>query len=241
MMLVSLTLPSCLDDDEGYSLGKMWIAVATVVPENERVYYLRLDGGDTLWPAATDYPNYEPKMNQRALVNFTILADSVQSNLGGFSYYVKVNAIHDILTKPIAPNLGAENDSIYGTDPVSILADDIWVGDGFLNIYFTAQWGGREAHFLNLIQPDPANPYTLEFRHNAYDDPQVTSGSGRVAFNLGSLPDTKGETVDLTIYYEDPQAGRTSRTVKYNSDKRMLSRPMSGDTNNDMSNITDLK
>ena len=41
--LVSLTLPSCLDDDDSYSLGDIWIAVATVVPEGNNVYYLRLD------------------------------------------------------------------------------------------------------------------------------------------------------------------------------------------------------
>ena len=40
--LVSLTLPSCLDDDDSYSLGDIWIAVATVVPEGNNVYYLRL-------------------------------------------------------------------------------------------------------------------------------------------------------------------------------------------------------
>ena len=40
--LVSLTLPSCLDDDNSYSLGDIWIAVATVVPEGNNVYYLRL-------------------------------------------------------------------------------------------------------------------------------------------------------------------------------------------------------
>ena len=51
--LVSLTLPSCLDDDNSYSLGDIWIAVATVVPEGNNVYYLRLDDGDKLWPAAT--------------------------------------------------------------------------------------------------------------------------------------------------------------------------------------------
>lgn len=37
--LVSLTLPSCLDDDDSYSLGDIWIAVATVVPEGNNVYY----------------------------------------------------------------------------------------------------------------------------------------------------------------------------------------------------------
>ena len=132
--LVSLTLPSCLDDDNSYSLGDIWIAVATVVPEGNNVYYLRLDDGDKLWPAATNYPNYQPKPNQRALVNFTILADSTQSNLGGFSHYIKVNAIHNILTKSIAKNEGAANDSIYGTDPVSIYNNNMWIGDGSLKI-----------------------------------------------------------------------------------------------------------
>ena len=84
--LVSLALlPSCSDDD-AYSLGDMWIAVATVVPEGNNVYYLRLDDGDKLWPAATNYPNYQPKPNHVLLVNFTIFADSTQSNLGGFSH-----------------------------------------------------------------------------------------------------------------------------------------------------------
>ena len=81
--------------------------------------------------------------NQRALVNFTILADSTQSNLGGFSHYIKVNAIHNILTKSIAKNEGAANDSIYGTDPVSIYNNNMWIGDGYLNIYFETLWGGK--------------------------------------------------------------------------------------------------
>ena len=148
--LVSLTLPSCLDDDDSYSLGDIWIAVATVVPEGNNVYYLRLDDGDKLWPAATNYPNYQPKPNQRALVNFTILADSTQSNLGGFSHYVKVNAIHNILTKSIAKNEGAANDSIYGTDPVSIYENNMWIGDGYLNIYFETLWGAVSYTHLTL-------------------------------------------------------------------------------------------
>ena len=239
--LVSLTLPSCLDDDNSYSLGDIWIAVATVVPEGNNVYYLRLDDGDKLWPAATNYPNYQPKPNQRALVNFTILADSTQSNLGGFSHYIKVNAIHNILTKSIAKNEGVANDSIYGTDPVSIYENNMWIGDGYLNIYFETLWGGKTAHFINLIQPDAENePYTLEFRHNAYDDPQYTIGAGRVAFNLSSLPDTKGETVDLVVNYWTSE-GKQAYKLKYNSDKTKMEDTSQGYTNDSISNITDMK
>lgn len=239
--LVSLTLTSCLDDDDAYSLGDMWIAVATVVPEGDNVYYLRLDDGDKMWPAATNYPNYKPKKDQRALVNFTILADSSQSNLNGFSHYIKVNAIHDILTKNISKNEGAANDSIYGKDPVRIDEKNMWIGDGFLNIYFETEWGGRRAHYINLIQPDAEkDPYTLEFRHNAFDDPKHTIGTGRVAFNLSSLPDTKGESVDLVVYYWDHN-GKQSYKLKYNSDKSKQVVTTQGNRDDSISNITDIK
>lgn len=236
--LVSLTLPSCLKDDNSYSLGDMWIAIATVVPQNDNSYYLRLDDGKKLWPAASNYPNYEPKADQRAFINFTILSDSTQ----GFAHYIKVNAIHNILTKPIAENKGTENDSTYGIDPVSIPSkEDIWVGDGYLNVYFMTSWGGVKAHFINLIQTDAAkNPYELEFRHNAYDDPKVTVGSSRVAFNLSSLPDTKGETVDLKIKVWTLN-GIETYTVKYNTDKEKLSASKTSVSDESVTNMENIK
>lgn len=241
--LMAVFLPSCLDDDDdSYSLDDMWVAVATVVPQGADSYYLRLDNGETMWPAASNYPNYQPKADQRAYVNFTILGDSTQSNLGGFTYYIKVNAIHDILTKPIAKNEGAANDSIYGVDPVSIPNESsIWVGDGYLNVYFVTNWGGQKAHFINLLQTDAEqDPYALEFRHNAFDDPAYNAGSGRVAFNLSSLPDTKGETVELKVKVKTYEGDRTF-TVKYNSDGKVAettSKAVSKE--NELSSITDL-
>lgn len=243
-----LTLPSCLDDDDSYSvensysLGDMWVAVATVVPEGDNTYYLRLDNGNTLWPAASNYPGYKPKADQRAFVNFTILADSTGSQLNGYSYFIKVNAIHDILTKPLSPDLGAKNDSVYGTDPVSILdKKDVWVGDGYLNVYFETYWGGKTAHYINLIHPsDEVNPYAVEFRHNAFDDPQSTKAAGRVAFNLASLPDTEGKTVDLIVRYKNSENGRDSIVVKYNTNKSALE-TTAPTQSNDVYNMTDIQ
>ncbi len=239
---LAFLLPSCLnDDDDNYSLDDMWVAVATVVPQGGDSYYLRLDGGDTMWPAATNYPGYKPKADQRAFVNFTILGDSTQSNLGGYAYYVKVNAIHDILTKPIAPNKGMENDSIYGTSPVSIPNEkSIWVGDGYLNVYFITNWGGQKAHFINLIQTDAEkDPYALEFRHNAFDDPSYTSGAGRVAFNLSSLPDTQGKTVELRVKVKTFEGDKTF-VVKYNSDKTALYKTELQKDTSGVSNMADM-
>lgn len=236
--LVTLTFPSCLNDDDSYSLGDMWGAIATVVPQGNNSYYLRLDDGKTLWPAASNYPNYAPKADQRAFIYFTILSDSAQ----GFSHFIKVAAIHNILTKPIAKNEGVKNDSIYGKNPVHIPSkDDIWVGDGYLNIYFITNWGGQKAHFINLLQTDAEkNPYELEFRHNAFDDPEITSGASRVAFNLSSLPDTKGETVDLTIKVKTFDGDKVY-TVKYNTDKAKLPATASHLSDESVSNLEKIK
>lgn len=182
--LSSTLFYSCLNDDDSYSLGKFWISTATVVPLNDITYYLRMDDGTTLWPAATDMPYYEPKENQRALVNFTILSDS----LDGYDHYVKINRIDNYLTKNIAENKGAENDSIYGKDPIQVA--DIWVGDNYLNIYLKAYFGGVKKHFINLIPTDEEN-VDFELRHNAYDDPSPGYLRGElVAFKLDIPSDT---------------------------------------------------
>ena len=152
-----------------------------------------------------------------------------------------MNAIHNILTKSIAKNEGAANDSIYGTDPVRVAKEHMWIGDGYLNIYFETLWGGKTAHFINLIQPDAEkDPYTLEFRQNAFDDPKHTTGGGRVAFNLTSLPDTNGETVELTVNYWSPE-GKQSYQLKYNSDKTQLKGTSQSFANESISNITDMR
>lgn len=196
VVLASLTFNSCSNDD-GYSLDKFWIAPATVVPISNNSFYLRLDGGETLWPAAPVYINYDAKVRQRAWVNFTILGDSIS----GYSHSVKINRIYDILTKDIAPNKHEENDSIYGKDPVQITnpKSDLWIGDNFLNIVFIANFGGIKQHFVNVIQPKSDEPYTLEFRHNAYDDPAVSAREGIVCFRLDNLPSTEGKTVPLKV------------------------------------------
>ena len=191
--ITSLTFYSCSDDD-GYSLGKFWIDIATVKTTESNSHYFRLDDGSTLWPAAGYYTGHNLQEGERAIVNYTILSDS----LSGFSHYVKVNWVDPVLTKKPAENLGNKNDSVYGTDPVRI--ESIWLGDGYLNILFQTNTSGSIKHFINLVKnSDGEIPYTLEFRHNAYDDYPMKSASGIVCFDLSELPDTENETVKLTI------------------------------------------
>lgn len=184
LVMIGVTLSStlfysCLDDD-GKSLDSFWIDLATVVPISDTSFYLRLDDGTTLWPAAPVNLNYKPKENQRALVNFTILSDEKD----GYDHWVKINRIDDILTKDIAENEGAKNDSIYGTDPIELSA--IWAGDNYLNVYLKAYFGGVKKHFVNLIPSAEDNSSLVyELRHNAYDDPSPGYLRGDlVAFRL---------------------------------------------------------
>lgn len=194
VILASLTFHSCLDND-GYSLDKFWMNVATIESEGSGSHYFRLDDGSTLWPVNTDYyTGHNLQDGQRILLNYTILSDSQ----AGFTHYVKVNGVDPILVKKVAEDMGAKNDSIYGVDPVEI--KEIWLGGGYLNIWFAANFGGVDKHAVNLLSGDGANEsYRVEFRHNAYNDPAVTAATGLVCFDLSDLPDTNGETVVLTV------------------------------------------
>ena len=142
-----------------------------------------------------------------------MLSDSIP----GFSHGIKINWIENILTKNISPYRGAENDSIYGTDPVKIIAMNI--GDGYLNIRFAANFGNTGVkHLISLIQDQEVNtPYALELRHQAYGDNALYAAEGLVAFDLSSLLNTGGQTVELTIKVNTFE-GEKSYKLAYNSD-----------------------
>lgn len=209
-MLSLFGFSACQDDDD-YSLDKFAIEIMTVVPDGD-TYYLRRDNGKKLWPFATNCPGYNSSKT-RAQVNYTMLSDSIP----GFSHGIKINWIENILTKNISPYRGAENDSIYGTDPVKIIAMNI--GDGYLNIRFAANFGNTGVkHLISLIQNQEVNtPYVLELRHQAYGDNALYAAEGLVAFDLSSLLNTGGQTVELTIKVNTFE-GEKSYKLAYNSD-----------------------
>ena len=202
VLFTSLTFQSCLDDDD-YNYGYLTPnALVTVKPVSDNSFFLQLDDTTTLLPvniASSPYGNKEV----RALVN----CREVNEPAEGYSKAVYVNWIDSILTKQIAPDLGVENDSVYGTDPVDMIRDWVTIAeDGYLTLRFRTNWGDRnKAHVVNLLaSQDPANPYEVEFRHNAYGDVYGVEGDGLVAFNLGSLPDTEGKTVKLKLKWKSP-------------------------------------
>ena len=187
------------DNDEDWEL-RYPNALVTVKPLGGNSFFLQLDDSTTLLPTNITSSPFGNK-EVRALINFK----EVDKPNEGYDKAVYVNWIDSILTKQPALDLGEENDEVYGTDPVEIINDWVTIAeDGYLTLRFRTIYGNDgEPHFVNLLaSTDPANPYEVEFRHNAYGDVYGQPADGLVAFNLNSLPDTEGKTVKLKLKWK---------------------------------------
>lgn len=214
LLCILLMLQSCLKDDA--SSYKYWPnALVTVKTSDNNAVYLQLDDKTTLLPVNLTKHPFDSK-EVRALVNF----DEVDDPSGIFNKAVHINWIDSIRTKAIAPNLGDENDTEYGVDPVEIVNDWVTiVEDGYLTLRFRTVWGrhSNKVHYVNLLESaDPEKPYELEFRHNANGDVNGVMGDGLVAFKLDKLPDTEGKTVKLKLKWKS-FSGDKSVEFDYNT------------------------
>lgn len=195
----ALFLASC--DDDGTDPSLLYPnALVTVKEAADETVFFQLDENTTLLPVNITSHPYNSK-EVRALVNYKELDDPSQD----YDKAVHVNWIDSIRTKPMAPNMGDQNDDEYGNDPVEIVDDWVTIAeDGYLTLRFRTIWGSRGiTHFVNLIPTNnPENPYEVEFRHDANGDVTGRIGDGLVAFKLDDLPDTQGETVKLKLIWK---------------------------------------
>lgn len=205
---------SCLDDDS--SVDTYWPnALVTVKPIGGDSVYLQLDDETTLLPVNLKKAPFGNK-EVRALVNYK----EINEPRGTYSKAVHINWIDSIRTKPMAVDLGEQNNTVYGNDPVEIVNDWVTiVEDGYLTLRFRTLWGGSPSkiHYLNLIESsDPEKPYELEFRHDASGDLFGNMGDAMIAFKLDKLPDTGGQTVKLKVKWNS-FSGEKSTEFNYNS------------------------
>ncbi|MFT4072600.1 MAG: NigD-like protein [Dysgonamonadaceae bacterium] len=190
-ILLALTLAvipflSSCNDDDGYSLNSFTIRMATVKVISGNSYYLQIDNGKTLWPAATLHPGYRPKDGQRVIADFTLLS----SNFGEYDYAIRVNRLRNILTKP-TETLTSENENIFGNNPVSVY--DMWVGGNHLNVQFRFSLPSSQAHRISLVENttsgspsiDSEGYKLLEYRYNNQNDTTNLWSWGYVSFDLG--------------------------------------------------------
>ena len=218
--LTTISLSSCLNNDDSYSLDYYRISYATARPLSQESCYYTLDNGATLWPAAPVWSTFQPSRPQRVQLNYTLLGDHFQ----GYDHAIRINRVDTILTKMPSADRGEKNDSIYGADPVNV--EDIWIGDGFLNIIFRMTFSGEFKHAVNLIRDTTAtsaNPYGLEFRHNAFNDKSQYKSYGMVAFDLSDIQ-TGESNVELVIKV-NTYDGEKNFKLNYNSGKNLGLQP----------------
>lgn len=201
LALIGVLTFSCSDDD-GYSLGDFWVTTGTVV-ETTDYFYVVTDAGDALWPSASNVSPGSVEDGIRILVNYTILGDADDSET--YDYYVKINGISELLTKPIfnfdENTSEAVKDSI-GNDPVTIT--DTWFTDDYLNLQFEYGGGPGYIHFINLVK-DTEDLETengeiiLELKHNKNNDPYNYLQWGIVSIDISELKVDGQNSVDIFV------------------------------------------
>ena len=214
LMAANFALPSCSSDDDSVNLAYP-NALVTVKPDAENTSFrMQLDEETVLWPVNMRQSPFGTK-EVRALVNFRKPTDAELEKGGIYSGMtcVYVNWMDSILTKPMAENFGKEqNREVYGNDPVEVINDWVTIAeDGYLTLRFRTQWG-TVAHHLSLVyRTDVDTPYFVTFYHDAKGDITNRVGDALVAFSLDGLPDTNGETVDLTLQWESFSGTKTAK------------------------------
>lgn len=218
----SMGIQSCQDDDDNRYYVRVPNALVTAKTDADETFFLQLDEETTLLPVNMASSPYDGK-EVRALVNY----EEVDQASGKYTKAVQINWIDSILTKPIAADLGEENDEVYGNDPVEIVHDWVTIAeDGYLTLRFRTRWGNSsQPHYVNLLRTNnPDNQYEVEFRHNAYGDTYGMVGDALVAFKLDGLPDTNGETVKLKLKWNS-FSGEKSAEFDYCTRKEVNPNP----------------
>ncbi|MDN4752949.1 NigD-like protein [Porphyromonadaceae bacterium W3.11] len=199
VLLTAIFTQSCLKNNGHEPDNKYYPnGIVTVKTSPDNTIFLQLDDQTTLLPVNIKKHPFEGK-EVRALLNF----EEVQEKHEGYTKAVKVNWIDSILTKQTIPYVIADEKK-YGNDQLEILNDPKKaIEDGYLNLKIRTVWSqSTKRHMLNLVSgKNPDEPYELELRHNAFGDIYGRPADAYVAFNLKSLPDTKGETVKIKLVW----------------------------------------
>jgi len=180
---MALLLSCNKNDDENYSLGKIWINMGLVDTINTMGYnfVIYADNGDTLLPVANAVKHFETFNNQRVIVNYTKLGDMGDSSK---VFYVKINNLNNVLYKHIVEENKIDDDSL-GNDPVNIT--EMWTNKNMLNIEFS-YWGEYKTHFINLeLTDNDSDNAELVFRHNSTNDNMSYYYNAIVTFNLEKI------------------------------------------------------
>jgi hypothetical protein len=207
----------CLNDEDGYSLNKMWVGFGMVeqVSSDPVKYKINMDNGNELIPVASGYhmpwyyygthdPNSRLKTGDRILINYTIIGDDTDDEGNIDHYLVRVNSVKKILLKGIL-DITEENQDSIGNDP--IIVKDVWQTDSLLN-FEIKYWGRYEVHYINLVK-EPGEltgvnqPVELELRHNDNGDVEDIPYAAYVSFRLNELKIANLDSVQFRVTSTD--------------------------------------
>lgn len=214
LLMLAPILQSCLDsDDNGYT------TIATIKVIDGKDYYFGLENGDKMYPSdTTEIHSYKVIDGQRAFVWF----DKLDEAKTGYNYNIKVRGISDILTKGIIPLTTETADSI-GNDRISIYWNDYWIAQNYFTIhfYFMGTSNPEKLHMVNLVQNetlahDEDGYIHLEFRHNAYDDPQDQVLHGYVSFKLDKIAEEMKTAKGIKLRVRTIEDGEQTYTLNFN-------------------------
>ena len=191
-------------------------AIVTVKTDEDNArFWMQLDDETVIYPVNMKSSPFGTK-EVRALVNYRkpTTEEMQKGGLYDSAVNVYVNWMDSIRTKTPVPDLGPEeNIKAYGNDPVEIVGD--WttnVEDGYITLRFRTYWNSHTVHSVNLVTgTDPDDPYKVVFYHDAGGDRIGETGDALVAFRLAGLPDTQGQSVDLTLEWNSFSGTKTAK------------------------------
>ncbi len=201
-------------DDDGYSLGDIWVGFGMIEQINSDPveYRIHMDNGRILIPTVSGYqlpwyyqgtndPGSRLKTGDRVLLNYTILGDNAGDDVEADRFYIKVNSVKKVLLKDILDITEEINDSI-GNDP--IIVKNAWMTDSLMN-FEIKYWGRYETHFINLVKEpgDLEQPVELELRHNANGDQRDIPYAAFVSFRLNEIEIAGADSVQFVISCTD--------------------------------------
>ncbi len=179
-----IILSSCMDD---YSEPEKYYLDLAIVNQEGNDYLITTDAGVKLMAEALPV-ELEFDDNIRVSVRYKLLTPVDTSQ--GFSYWVYVDEIGEVLTKEIL-TINDENRDSLGSAPVEFY--DVWITQDYLTVYFSF-YAGTKTHYFNLTfdENEQVNDTTLlTFRHEDNGDLPHQLYTGYITFKLNSLRDSE--------------------------------------------------
>lgn len=190
-----LYLFSC-QSSRTYPIGGYTIEMGVVSEDANGNYFFTLDNGKTLWCTGTPVNRLGVRLNQRVLINYSIL----NTTRIGYTYNVQLNHLDTILTKKIMLTNSQISDSV-GDDPIQIY--QAWISGGYVNINYTIT-GGAKRHILTLVMDTTLSEVrTLQLRHNSQQDSMTNLYAGYISFSLSRIrPFFQEDSIGLSLRYK---------------------------------------